>query len=1141
MPEYLAPDVYVEEIDTGNKPIEGVSTSTAGMVGVTERGPVDVPILITSYGEYRRWFGERLPISDFSDSGTGVHCYLPSAVEGFFQNSGKRVYITRVLDPNGAANATLQLFDRGSVSSVTTLLLRGASEATGTAGNPPALYLLDPTGLNAGDWVRIGNGSAAEYRQIGALGAASHIPLAFALDFSHQTGQAVDQFTPTADAAYTGVITLAAAVAGSPIPAGSLAVILKSTKSADITQLQATLAVPSTQLIQIAGAQGEYHFVTKMTIVDPLTANVTLEGRLSRSWADGTAVTPLQAPPAVPPHTALLDASAGVGDGIVFVDNLGGAFNVATDLVLVHAVDPAHNEVRRIGVLGQLTAAPGAFELYPAGSIVDKVDIADDNRPLAAPTAAADTSFTLAAADVAGLNVGDQVTIDPGTVNQDVTTIQSIAGTTITVAPPLSNAHGVGALVLPAFSLKQLSAAARAGARALSLGNRISLSAGDVIRIGAAPAEEYATLTSIPNRAATAPDAGTVLIDHPLLAAHPVNEPVRRQNAPHIDTVNPAPATSLALDAEIGATQWILSDIQNYGAVPLQFVRVTTPPGNILYHRISATANVTTAVAVTLQTALERPHLAGSAVIGRTPLIEIDALDPGSWGDRLRISVEDESPGLVSRTQLAVVVNPTHIGLASVAGVERGTVLELLDPDNSAVIDVPLKVIDINRTTNYTLTLDGTGLSVAQISAQVNAALAGKRLDVRSREFRLTALLMHAPDPALPSRSEQVLDAEVFRNLSMDSRHSRYFQSIIGQIGGPLRLSDRRPEGESWYIRTLDLNPSFAISFGPETLVDVLPNGRTRPARHALEGGDDSLATMTDAVYAGADDVDPEKRTGLFTFTNVDEISIVSVPGRTHAVIQGALIDHCELNRYRFAVLDGPPPPDDALADVQDQRQQFDTKYAAIYHPWLLIDDPFPVNPGQISKFPIPPAGHVLGVYARTDVERGVHKAPANEVVNGILGLQRILNKQEQEILNPYPVNINVIRDFRVNDRGIRIWGGRVITSDTDWKYVNVRRLLMFIEKSIDNGLQWVVFEPNAEPLWARVRRTIGNFLTTVWRNGALEGTKPEEAYFVKCDRTTMTQTDIDNGRLIVMVGVAPVKPAEFVIVRIGLFTAQAS
>jgi uncharacterized protein len=160
--------------------------------------------------------------------------------------------------------------------------------------------------------------------------------------------------------------------------------------------------------------------------------------------------------------------------------------------------------------------------------------------------------------------------------------------------------------------------------------------------------------------------------------------------------------------------------------------------------------------------------------------------------------------------------------------------------------------------------------------------------------------------------------------------------------------------------------------------------------------------------------------------------------------------------------------------------------------------------------------------------------------VRGITGLQRTLNKGEQDILNPFPANINVIRDFRTNNRGLRVFGARVLTSDPDWKYINVRRLLIFIEASIDRGLQWVVFEPNAEALWARVRRSISNFLTLIWRDGGLEGTKVEEAYFVKCDRTTMTQTDIDNGRLIVLVGVAPVKPAEFVIIRIGLFTAHA-
>jgi hypothetical protein len=244
--------------------------------------------------------------------------------------------------------------------------------------------------------------------------------------------------------------------------------------------------------------------------------------------------------------------------------------------------------------------------------------------------------------------------------------------------------------------------------------------------------------------------------------------------------------------------------------------------------------------------------------------------------------------------------------------------------------------------------------------------------------------------------------------------------------------------------------------------------------------------------------------------------------------------------RYRFAVLDGPTPPDDAIADVQALRQNYDTKYAALYYPWLTIPDPLPDNLSSIAQVPIPPAGHVVGTYARVDIDRGVHKAPANEVISGITGLRRYLNKGENDILNPYPSNINVIRDFRPDFRAIRIWGARVITSDPDYKYVPVRRLLIFIEKSIDRGLQWVVFEPNAEPLWARVRFAIESFLNTVWRNGALEGTKPEQAYFVICDRTTMTQDDIDNGRLICVVGVAPVKPAEFVIVRIGLKTAVA-
>jgi hypothetical protein len=433
---------------------------------------------------------------------------------------------------------------------------------------------------------------------------------------------------------------------------------------------------------------------------------------------------------------------------------------------------------------------------------------------------------------------------------------------------------------------------------------------------------------------------------------------------------------------------------------------------------------------------------------------------------------------------------------------------------------------------------------------------------VRSREFRMEVMLLKPPNPALPIRNDELLDRELFRTLSMDPRHSHYFMHIIGatwddgssvdDLGQALRRSDHRSEGGSQYVRVKDLGISLAdkerVRLGPEDLIDMLPSSLTRPARLKLGDGDnlamfgnDQVPLMGDTMYTGNDDVEPANRTGIFALKNQLDISLIACPGQVTPVVQQALIDQCEDLKYRFAVLDAQGPADDTIDDITAQRQQFDTKYAAFYHPWLTIPDPFPANLSAIAQFPIPPSGHMLGIYARVDDQRGVHKAPANEVVGGMTGLTRYLNQQEQDVLNAYPMNIDVIRDFRVNNRGIRVWGARVITSDSDWKYVNVRRLLIFIEDSLDRGLQWVVFEPNDEALWARVRRSISNFLTTVWRNGALEGTTKDQAFYVKCDRTTMTQDDIDNGRLIAVVGVAPVKPAEFVIIRIGLWTADAS
>jgi phage tail sheath protein FI len=299
-----------------------------------------------------------------------------------------------------------------------------------------------------------------------------------------------------------------------------------------------------------------------------------------------------------------------------------------------------------------------------------------------------------------------------------------------------------------------------------------------------------------------------------------------------------------------------------------------------------------------------------------------------------------------------------------------------------------------------------------------------------------------------------------------------------------------------------------------------------------LGGGDDDLGGLDVDAFVGSDG-GPGKRTGIQALEDIDDISIVIAPSMWASLIQNALIQQCELLKYRFAILDPMPinpNATDPIGDIRAFREGFDTKYAALYFPRIEARDPFVARTVGVG-----PSGHIAGLYARVDVERGVHKAPANEVIrgidtaNGFHGLEDEITKREQDVLNPK--GINALRFFP--DRGTRVWGARTLSSDGSWKYINVRRIFIFVERSIDVGTQWVVFEPNDEKTWARVRQTITNFLTTVWRSGALFGTKADEAFFVRVDRTTMTQDDIDNGRLIVVIGIAPVKPAEFVIFRI--------
>ncbi len=272
------------------------------------------------------------------------------------------------------------------------------------------------------------------------------------------------------------------------------------------------------------------------------------------------------------------------------------------------------------------------------------------------------------------------------------------------------------------------------------------------------------------------------------------------------------------------------------------------------------------------------------------------------------------------------------------------------------------------------------------------------------------------------------------------------------------------------------------------------------------------------------EDKGPGARTGLKTFEDVDEISLVVVPGQTEAAIQDAVLTHCELKKNRFAVLDSPETID--MGGIDKIPKPRDSKYGAYYFPWIEVYDP---ERGNIF---VPPSGHMVGIYARSDNERGVHKAPANEIVRGALGLKYNISRSEQDILNPK--GINCIRDFSRRGRGIRVWGARTISSDASWRYINVRRLFIMVEESIDIGMQWAVFEPNDHRLWKKITRDVSAFLYRVWRSGALFGQTPEEAFYVKCDSETNPVETIDAGQVITEIGICPVKPAEFVIFRIG-------
>lgn len=499
---------------------------------------------------------------------------------------------------------------------------------------------------------------------------------------------------------------------------------------------------------------------------------------------------------------------------------------------------------------------------------------------------------------------------------------------------------------------------------------------------------------------------------------------------------------------------------------------------------------------VTLTANLADNQPAGVVVTPAAQIATVHAASQGVWGRQLR--VRSAANALVETTTQDGVIAPAgtnQLTLTSAFGLYDGS------------------VIMIGGTTRAEVASVDTSTGIVTLTANLAAEVAAGT-PVASQEFALIVERLGSDG--------KVAESELFENLSLCSEHPRYAPNIIGSWDTGSDTPSRT--GRSSLIRLSDQADG-------NTRVLPLTHGVTRH----LTGGDDDVGGISDASFIGTASSNAEERTGIEALRNVATISLVAVPGRTNVNVHKALIAHCEAMRYRFAVLETPLGSN--FDACQTYRQNFDNTRAAIYYPGLTIADPF--GPDGATR-DITPSGHMMGLYARVDNTRGVHKAPANEVVRGALSFESKLSKGEQDILNPK--NLNCFRDFRDEGRGLRVYGARVATSDPEWRYINVRRLLLMIEQSLDTGLQWAVFEPNEKPLWDGVKQSVTGFLNTIWRSGALEGQTQEEAFFVNIGYgVTMTQDDINNGRMIVEIGVAPVKPAEFVIARISQKTREAT
>jgi len=535
--------------------------------------------------------------------------------------------------------------------------------------------------------------------------------------------------------------------------------------------------------------------------------------------------------------------------------------------------------------------------------------------------------------------------------------------------------------------------------------------------------------------------------------------------------------------------------------------------------------------------------------------LNLDHAKVGVQGSRLFIRSDEKGENAqitVSALQLLNFDGQTQKGTGNVDDITKITVEEI----NSALINTGIAA----RATTLT---DSGSMRIATVGTG-----AGKTLSIEDSDAKTPFGLDGLPEPGkdgvtysyylkngntwkdstnaeLANKTDNTKSYEIlsFRLTIIDDDGNQLMYDDLGfSKDHPNFISKVLPQNPVTKSAALQ-NPYYVTVTNGKTAFDLFNAlfGTELSKEIVIKNGDDGVETVLNTAAESASDDSIAYSEALNVFELLDDIAIIAAPGHSemtlYSSIQQALISHAERDKYCIAVLDTPPKLTPQSA--REARSRIDSTYAALYYPWITVANPLwkPGSSQAPKEINLPPSGFVAGIYARTDVNRGVWKAPANEIVRGAIRFETDINHAQQEMLNPE--GINCLRFFF--GRGYRVWGARTASSDPEWKYVNIRRYFIYLEHSIDLSTQWAVFEPNGPRLWANITDTISAFLYNEWRSGALLGSTPEQAYFVRCDRSTMTQADLDNGRLICEIGVAAVKPAEFVIFRIGQKTADAN